>query len=104
MRRIFFFVAAAVAAVIGTVGLGTGVASAHHPVVMGHTVCQTDGSWTVQWTVGNSETADGHVMTFDSATVNGASISLSPSSVNPEPRRPPGHRRTLRRRTQPPSR
>jgi LPXTG-motif cell wall-anchored protein len=83
LRRISFFIAAAIAAVIGTVGLGTGVASAHHPVIVGHTVCQTDGTWTVQWTVSNSETAAGRVMTFDSAEVNGASITLSPGSVAP---------------------
>jgi LPXTG-motif cell wall-anchored protein len=83
LKRIFCFVTAAIAAVVGSIGLWAGVASAHHPVISGHTSCETNGTWTVQWTVGNSETTAGRIMTFDSAKVNGASIALSPTSVAP---------------------
>jgi hypothetical protein len=81
MKRISLFLAATTAAVIGSIGLGAGVASAWHPVTVGQATCQDNGSWTVEWTAGNSETDTASVMTFDSATVNGASIALSPNSV-----------------------
>jgi hypothetical protein len=80
MKRIFLFLAATTAAAVGSIGLA-GVASAWHPVTVGQATCQDNGSWTVEWTVGNSETDTASVMTFDSATVNGASIALSPNSV-----------------------
>lgn len=83
MKRISVFIAAATAAVVGSVALWAGVASAHHPVAAGETTCLDDGTWTVTWTVGNSETADGRIMTFDSASVDGVPISLSPGSVAP---------------------
>ena len=83
MKRIFLPIAAVLTAVIASIGLWSGVASAWHPVVSGHTTCISEGTWTVQWTVANSESSAGSVMTFDSAKVNGVSIVLSPSSVAP---------------------
>jgi LPXTG-motif cell wall-anchored protein len=58
-------------------------ASAWHPVVAGQATCSNDGNWTVVWTVGNSETVAGHIMTFDSVDVNGAPLPLSATSVAP---------------------
>jgi hypothetical protein len=83
VKRISLFISAATVAVIGSTALWAGVASAHHPVAVGQATCMNDGTWTVTWTVGNSETTAGRVMTFDSATVSGVAISLSPSSVAP---------------------
>jgi hypothetical protein len=79
VKRIFVSIAAATAAVLASVGLFAGVASAHQANITGETTCLDDGAWTVRWTVGNSETAI--TMTIDSAAVNGASISLSPNPV-----------------------
>jgi hypothetical protein len=83
VKRISLFIAAATTAVIGSIALWAGVASAHHPVAVGETTCLNDGTWTVTWTVGNSETTAGRTMTFDSASVNGTPISLSPGDVAP---------------------
>ncbi|MDQ1422983.1 MAG: hypothetical protein QOD72_481 [Acidimicrobiaceae bacterium] len=81
MKRIFVLIAAALAAVVGSIGLWAGVASAHHPIVSGQTPCLTGGTWTVHWTVSNSESAADRIMTFDSATVAGVPVSLSPGHV-----------------------
>jgi LPXTG-motif cell wall-anchored protein len=83
VKRIFLFIAAVFAAVIGSVGLWAGVASAHHPIVDGQTSCMTGNTWTVHWTVSNSESIAGHTMTFDSAELDGASIALRTESVAP---------------------
>ena len=79
MKRIFVFIAAVLSAVLASIGLWAGVASAHEANITGQTTCLEDGSWTVHWTVGNSETEPS--MTFDSATVTGGSITLSPNTV-----------------------
>jgi LPXTG-motif cell wall-anchored protein len=81
VKRIFVLIAAALAAVVGSIGLWAGVASAHHPIVSGQTPCLTGGTWTVHWTVSNSESAADRIMTFDSATVAGVPVSLSPGHV-----------------------
>jgi len=38
------------------------VASAHHPVLSGVGQCQSDGTYSVTWSVGNSETSEGRYM------------------------------------------
>ncbi|MDQ1422715.1 MAG: hypothetical protein QOD72_213, partial [Acidimicrobiaceae bacterium] len=83
MKRIVEGIAATIAAAVVSVTLLAGVAFAWHPVVAGETTCMSEGAWSVQWTIGNSQTAAGQVMTFDSVTVNGVPLLLSATSVAP---------------------
>jgi hypothetical protein len=68
-----------VATIIGSVVLllMAGPASAHHPILAGHTVCNDD-QHVVTWTIENSETAPGHIMTIASI---GVAIGSTPYSV-----------------------
>lgn len=54
LRRV---IAVAAAALVGTAGavLVASPASAHHPIVTGSAVCEADGTYTVTWTIKNSE-------------------------------------------------
>lgn len=83
VKRIVETVVVVAVAIVASIALSVGEASAWHPVVNGEATCSSGGGWTVQWTVGNGETAVGHVMTFDSVDVNGVTISLSPTNVAP---------------------
>jgi LPXTG-motif cell wall-anchored protein len=54
-RRVISALAAVAAGIVGVLVVAN-PASAHHPVVSGIAVCQPDGTYTVTWTVKNSET------------------------------------------------
>jgi hypothetical protein len=56
-------------AMLGLLLAFPGVASAHHPVLDGESDCVQDGTWSVVFTVGNSETNTSNWTSFDDATV-----------------------------------
>jgi LPXTG-motif cell wall-anchored protein len=86
LKRIVVTLTATAVAVVASIALSVGEASAWHALVVGQPTCMTDGSggWSVAWTITNGETAPGHVMTFDSVVVTGKPpIVLSDTSVAP---------------------
>jgi hypothetical protein len=55
----FKFAVGAVIAVMAGAFMLPGIASAHHPIIDGDSGCNNDGSWHVDFTVGNSENSPG---------------------------------------------